>query len=391
MRIPVWLRRLPVIVAMGLLLLPWATLAVNRTGWASIPEPALSGMEEAVPNPVLDGHGVLSGSYQKAFTAYFGRNLPVLADAVLLKNQVYYSLLHQSGVEAVVIGKHRQLYEPVYVAEYCDRNIAAIHDRAEGWAARLARMQGWYAAQGKVFVYLMTPSKAATYPQYLPTNIPCYAKPADQVGFGPAWRQILDEHGVRYIDGAAITRDARGHYPFEMFPLGGTHWNDVAAALTTQAMVRQVNAAPTPWKLAPFTFTWTMVPPFFVALDLTNLINVPWPRLDFPVPVVDVVAAKPAGCRPVNIGFVGGSFSYEVMWLLMKLPCPPTIDFYSYFSLEHTVFPGDIRTPVDPAQRQAELLQRADIVILEENESAMIRSYHGPTFYGMAEAVFGGR
>jgi alginate O-acetyltransferase complex protein AlgJ len=386
---PAWLRRLPVVVAMGLLLLPWVTLAVGRAGWDLIPQPVLSGMETAVPNPVLDGWGVWSGSYQKAFTAYFGRALPVLADAVLLKNQIYYTLLHQSGVEAVVIGKHRQLYEPVYVAEYCDRNIAAIHDRAEGWAARLARLQEWYAAQGKVFVYLMTPSKAATYPQYLPTNIPCYARPADQLGFDAAWRRVLDAHGVRYVDGAAITRDARGQYPFEMFPLGGTHWNDVAAALTTHAVVRQIDAAPMRWKLAPFTFRWTMVKPFFVALDLTNLINVPWPRLDFPVPVVELVAPAPVACAPVQIGFVGGSFSYEVMWLLEKLPCAPTIDFYSYFSLEHTVFPGDVRTPVDPAQRQAALLQRADVVILEENESAMIRSYHGPTFYGLAEMVFG--
>ena len=389
MRAPLWLRRLPVAVAMGLLLLPWATLALSR--WVLIPEPVLSGMEAPVPNPALDAHGVMSGSYQKAFTAYFDRNLPVLADAVLLKNQIYYSLLHQSGVGAVVIGKHRQLYEPVYVAEYCDRNIAAIHDRAEHWAANLARMQAWYAAQGKVFVYLITPSKAATYPQYLPANIPCYAKPADQVGFGPAWRQILDAHGVRSVDGAAITRAAKGHYPFEMFPLGGTHWNDVAAALATQAVVQQVDAAPMPWKLQPFTFTWTMVPPFFVALDLTNLINVPWPRLDFPVPVVDLAAPKPPGCTPVNIGFVGGSFSYEVMWTLMKLPCAPTIDFYSYFELEHTVFPGDIRIPIDRQQRQAELLQRANVVILEENESMMIRSNHGPAFYGMVEAMFGER
>ena len=387
---PIWIRRLPIVMAMALLLLPGATWAVDRLGWL-IPQPVLSGMEDVVARPVLDGHGVWSGSYQKAFTAYFGRALPVLADAVLLKNQVYYTLLHQSGVDAVVIGKHRQLYEPVYVAEYCDRNIAALHEQAEIWAAQLARLQGWYAAQGKVFVYLMTPSKAATYPQYLPTNIPCYANPADQTGFGPAWRAVLDAHGVRYVDGAAITRDARGHYPFEMFPLGGTHWNDVAAALTTQAVVHQVNAAPAAWKLAPFNFSWTMVPPFFVALDLTNLINVPWPRLDFPIPQVALAAAPLATCRPVNIGFVGGSFSYEVMWLLEKLPCPPTIDFYSYFALEHTVFPGDARTPVDPAQRQAELLQRADVVILEENEASMIRSYHGPTFYDLAAMVFGER
>ena len=107
-------------------------------------------------------------------------------------------------------------------------------------------------------------------------------------------------------DGAAITRAARGHYPFEMFPLGGTHWNDVAAALTTQAVVEAINAAPTPWKLQPFTFSWRMVPPSGVATDLTRLINVPYPRLDFLVPKVSIAAPRPAICPAVDIGAVGG-------------------------------------------------------------------------------------
>ena len=70
---------------------------------------------------------------------------------------------------------------------------------------------------------------------------------------------------------------------------------------------------------------------------------------------------------------------------LMQEPCPPSIDFYSYFILELWSYPGDRRYPVDPAQRRVALLQQANIVIFEENEANMMRSNHGPAFLDLVE------
>ena len=382
---------------MLLLLLPWGFAAANAVaawlapGTVLIEEPGLFGQDQGAPEPEPSLAGLWSGAYQRAFAAYFGRHLPLLASAMRIKNQVYDSVLDQSGNPLLAIGKHKQLYEQVYIDEYCSRDTPAIIARGRRWAAELRQMQDWYAARGRVFVYVITPSKAATYPEYFPAGQPCPSPPAVRDALGPDWDAVLDQAGVRTVDAAALTRGAKRDYPFELFPPGGTHWNDVASALAAQAVVRRIDAAPAAWKLTDFSFTWHMAPPAGVARDLMDLLNVPYPRLDYLVPVVSIQAPPVDHCAAVNIGAVGGSFTYEMLWALLKLPCPPTIDFYSYFHTTHAAFPGDIRGPVDAAQRDDELLHRAQIVILEENEQTAMRSEHGPAFYDLVAAQFGAR
>ena len=382
------LRRWPVLAGMALLVLPWLLAGLDAAcealwpGAAVFQEPALAGVAAPAPRPKLDAAGLASGAFQAAFTAYFDQNLPLLSTAVRLKNQLYFSLLGQSGLPDVVVGKHLQLYEQRYIDEYCRRDTAAIMAAAEPWAARLAQMQRWYAARGKVFVYVITPSKAATDPQDMPDGRACRSPPADRDRLLPAWDAMLERHGVRYADMATLIRRAAPAYGMAMFPRGGTHWNEVAAALGTQALIGAINGAGAAWTLPGFTFTWRMAPPAGIARDLTDLLNLPFPRLDYAAPVVSVIAdAAPMSCRPVTIGAVGGSFTFELIWTLMKLPCPPRVEFYSYFRTMHAHFPGDQRTAVDPAQRAEDLLVRADVIVLEENEQVATRSEHGPAFY----------
>ena len=379
MRAPVWLRRFPVVAGMALLLLPWVL--------ARLPQHVLFGVQPPVSRPALSAAGLWSGAFQRSYTEYFDQTVPLLATAVGVKNQVYFSLLNQSGIPGVRIGKRLQLYEQAYIDEYCSRDTAAITAAADDWAADLARMQRWYAAQGKVFVYVVTPSKAATYPQYLPDARACRAPPADRDSMLPTWDAILDRHGIRHVDAASLVRQSKGAFPFEMFPRGGTHWNTVSAALAAQSVVRAINAAPMPWKLQDFTFTWTMAEPDAVARDLTDLLNLPFPRLDYRAPEVTVTPqGSTSACKPLDIAAVGGSFTYEIIWTIMMLPCAPVIDFYDYFQVTHAHFPGDIRGPVDPAARDDRLLVQAKIILLEENEQLAMRSAHGPAFYKLVAA-----
>ncbi|WP_158742850.1 alginate O-acetyltransferase AlgX-related protein [Acidisphaera sp. L21] len=390
---PQWIQRLPVLLGMGLLVCPWLIPVVNWIGQTAgqpaplIQEGALHGVENPLEPPVYASDALWSHQFREAFAAEFDHDLPMLTWAVEFKNQLYYWLLHQSGIDTVVIGKHRQLLEPGYVDEYCFREPQVILRHADEWAAQLAQIQAWYAAEGKVFVYVITPSKVATYPQYIPALQPCPAPPTARDALGPLWDATLDRHGVRYVDAAALTRAAAPNFPFEMFPLGGTHWNEVAATMATQAVIDSINQAPTPWKLQPFTFTWTMAPPVGISRDLTDLLNVPYPRLDWKAPQTQVAPIPPAwGCAPTDLAVVGGSFTYEILWTLDKLPCPPTVRFYSYFVANQAIYPGDIRGPVVSDERDRKLIAESKIVILEENEVLTLRSNHGPLLYDLLAA-----
>ncbi|MEJ1978912.1 MAG: hypothetical protein WDN49_25110 [Acetobacteraceae bacterium] len=195
-----------------------------------------------------------------------------------------------------MIGRKLTLYEYGYLVEYCSRDLASLTPRAEAWAEKLAAMQRWYAARGRLFVYVLTPSKAGTYPGDIPPGWPCPASQADRDGMLPMYRAALQRNGVTTVDGPALLEAAKAHYPFALFPRGGTHWNWVGAALATQALIRVIDAA-RPGALPPFTFTWSDAPPVDTDRDLTNLLNMPFPRLDYRAPAVALQAAAPAAAR----------------------------------------------------------------------------------------------
>ena len=379
-----WMQTLLVLAGMVCLMVP-AAMALRA--WAGrAPPPKLSGVQTPIERPVLTAASVWSGAYARQFTAWFGRNDAAVPIAVAARNQAYFSVLGGSPVPEVVVGRGLELLESGYIAEYCSRNVAAMEAGIEGWAVRLAAMQRWYASQHRVFVYLMTPDKPATYPDDIPAGWPCHAAAADRAGMLPAWRASLVRHGVAFVDGPAIVEAAKAHYPFPLFARGGTHWNWVAGALTTQALVREINRQ-RPGSLADFTFTWQLSKPVETDVDLTDLLNLPYPRLDYTTPSVELQAEKPAGaCHTPDIAAVGGSFTFHPLRLLSRLPCPPHIDFYTYFVVEHVTFPGLIRNPhIDPAARARLFLDTAEIVVLEENEERVFRAPHSEQLWDLVQ------
>ena len=368
--------RWPVLLAAALLLLPGAMLA------GGIQPGPMQGAERPAPRPRLTLAGLWSGSFQRAATAWFGRADPALPAAVALRNQAYFSLLHQSADPAIVIGRDLQLLETVTLDTFCRRTLGPLPPEAEAAATRLAAIQDWYAAQGRVFLYLMTPNKIGPNPDFLPRSWPCRGGTAARTSVLAQWRGLLQRHGIRFVDGPAIIASAREAGP--LYPRGGTHWNWAGAALATQSFVATVNQA-RPGALAPFTFTAYNAPPAGTDRDLTDLLNLPFPPLDYPAPQVALAATAPASCRRLRIAEVGGSFTFSIDFLLARLPCPPDIALYTYFQVERASFGPFIRGPADPARRRSELLDTADAVVLEENEDLVFRSRHAEQLWALLQ------
>jgi hypothetical protein len=368
--------RWPILCAAALLLLPGAMFA------AGMQAGPMQGVEQAAPRPPLTLRGLWSGSFQHAATAWFGRANPALPAAVALRNQTYFSLLHQSADPDIVIGRDLQLLETVTLDSFCRRTTAKLPPEAEEAAARLAAMQAWYGAQGRVFVYLLTPNKIGPNPEFVPKGWPCRGGTAARIRALAQWRGMLQRHGIRFVDGPAIITAAHGAAP--LYPRGGTHWNWVGAALVTQAFIAAVNQA-RPGALTPFSFIWHDAPPTGTDRDLTDLLNLPFPRLDYPAPVVELTAEAPEWCHPPLIAEVGGSFTFSLDFLLARLPCPPEIALYTYFQVERASFSPFRRDPADPEQRRSELLGAADIVVLEENEDLIFRARHAAQLWSLVQ------
>ena len=100
---------------------------------------------------------------------------------------------------------------------------------------------------------------------------------------------------------------------------------------------------------------------------------------------MDLAATAPSPCHAPFVAAVGGSFAFHVGFLLARLPCQPRVVLYHYFHVERATFAPFARGPVDPAQRDADLLQAADVVLLEENEDRVFRSTQATELWRLLE------
>lgn len=331
----------------------------------------------ARPKPALwSREAFLSGETQKAASINLGRSSPIFPISVRAKNQLIYSLFGASAAPGVVTGRQGQLFEQFYIDEYCRRDGRADDVRLSAWARDISQIQESVARAGKYFVYVISPSKAARYPEDLPLSAPCAAHAREMPDKLPPYLGALRDSHVRFVDAANLITAWRSNYTVPLFPRGGTHWNSLAASLTLTEIMR---LASTP--LGSFDFSWRLAAePVGTDRDLADLMNLLRPDLDYPT--TEIVPKRQAvGCaRPTRLLAMGGSFVHQLLAASMLTSCPPQIDYWFFMRTEDNGVelvhfrrpPGETgngeRLPVDPRELD-DNLRLADMVLLEENET----------------------
>jgi len=326
----------------------------------------------------------VDGAAQKAISAGFARKQPVFPISVRLRNQFLYSAFNISGAPTIVVGREHQLYEKLYIREFCARGPAPDPARLDAWASKLAAAQKGVEASGKRFAFLISPSKAARLSQYLPDDAPCPAMARGTTEKLAPYRAALDAHGVAYVDAASLMTQAAPAYPIDLFPRGGTHWNLLGAALAARELTRRLDSdghAPVP----AYDFDWRQET---VAegtdTDLLKLLNLLWPDNRYPTAALDGHSARSCATAP-RIFAVGGSFLIEPLIALMETDnCRPAVDYWHYFTLdsgelhrarhvgvEREIFKNESAPSQETREAYAAGFAGADVVLLEENETAV--------------------
>ena len=380
-----WPRYLPLAIGAPVLLIPWFYLMWNTSIGEMVPalrfrtKTTIAGVvEEAAAR--LSLHAVLTGEYQQWISRSIGQLSPMFKPGIGWKNQIYYTLLGTSGTDGVVVGQERQLFYRPYLVEYCSRNSSTARTAGIDWAERIRQVQDFFEARGQLFLYVITPSKVAQYPQFVPYGYTCPASVAGADDKLRLYDEILTERGVRFVDTASNLSAAREKYPIGMFPRGGIHWNSLGAALGTQSLIAAVNAQQRGSILAELNFTWRVsYHPLGLDRDMMDMLNLPFPDLHYAVPELTYQSSAAAGgCHAIRITEVSGSFIFGIDDALQKLACPPDITEWFYWdkNLMHYANGHQDVLPIDAQARRQSLLD-ADLVILEENEASGPQSGHG--------------
>jgi alginate O-acetyltransferase complex protein AlgJ len=366
-----FLAALPLATAWNLAVAPDHPSLAIRIG------PKLGGVTREAP-VVLSWSSLRDGSFQKAVSSRVTQAMPVRPLLIRINNEIRFELFGELTAPQVVRGAKGQLIERSYLEEYCARTEGQGAALAADIIPKLKDIQNFYRARGGVFVYLVTPSKAAHLPEYFVDRVPCPSTPAARAELVPQYVGMLRQAGIDVVDTASLIHSLKGAYEVELFPQGGVHWNDIGGARAVTALVDDINRQAGRQLVPPFSFTYTLSGVSSgVDRDLVDLLNVFFPPLAYLTPKVNFQTAVPCAespARSIDAALVGSSFSHLPGRILIEDNCLSQLNVYYYMHLGRFGGIPYRELKRDLKERDLVRLRDARIVILEENESFVARS-----------------
>jgi alginate O-acetyltransferase complex protein AlgJ len=362
---------LPLAIAWNLAVAPSHPALALKIG------PKLGGVTYDVP-VVLSWSSLRDGSFQKAIASRVTDAMPIRPLLIRLNNEIRFALFGELTAPHVVRGAKGQLIERSYLEEYCSRSEGMGATFAADIIPKLSDIQNYYRAHGGIFIYVVSPSKAAHLPEYFVDRLPCPSTPAARIQLVTQYVGALKLAGIDVVDTASLIHSLKGHYEVELFPQGGVHWNDIGGAQAVSAMVAEINRQGGREIVPPFTFTYVLSGVTSGAdRELVDLLNVFFPPLGYLTPKVKFsssVSCLEHPARLLDVAMVGSSFGHLLARMLIEDSCLAGLNFYYYAKLGR--FGG---TPYRELQRNLgdadlERLREAKIMILEENESFVART-----------------
>jgi hypothetical protein len=324
--------------------------------------------EATPPRPPAPRWATLADrSFQAGLETWFAERLPPRRPAIELANQLYYDLFRRSYMygENIVVGQGRTLFERFYIQAWCRSTAdpAALGRLVD----RIAALRDRFARDGRVLLFLVTPSKAVVMPELMPEACP---PPADPDLPRRTLLALLRARRIPLIDGHAAVVEMKRDDPLPPFPQGGTHWSRLAAARVAGALLAAagrlagadlggLSVSDIGWQAAP-------TPPDD---DLALLLNLHDPPVHFPVGAGHEACRTTAAGQSAELVAVGGSFLHLPLSAIAECRLLARIDYFFYYDQFRLAPPSEERHPVERAQIDwKSRLARTRLLLLEANE-----------------------
>jgi hypothetical protein len=313
------------------------------------------------------------GTLQKAIAARVTDAMPIRPLLIRVNNEIRFELFGELTAPGVVRGSNGQLIEESYLQDYCNRTEDLAGARARSVIPKLLEIQSYYRARGSVFLYLLTPSKAADMPEFFVDRVPCPSTQAARTDFVPHYVDLLRRAGVSIVDTASLIHGLRGKYDVDLFPQGGVHWNELGGANAVLAIVDEANRQAGRTLVPGYQFSYTASGVSRgVDRELADILNVFFPPLAYKTPKVEFqpqASCSSSPARNIDAVMVGSSFSHLPAEILIAEDCLSALKVYFYLRLN--LFGGAPYRRLQSDLKDSDLasLRNAKIMIVEENES----------------------
>lgn len=334
-----------------------------------LPEPApLQGMQLPPERPPLSLTALWSGEYQKATEANAAASLPPRPQIVRAYNQWQWNTFGTSYMASgsIIRGRKGALFEESYILAHCGIITPVDPASLPAFAARVRKVQDWFAARGQTFVYVLAPVKTTWLPDLVPASYPCPTAKRDVLY--PAARSAFDAAGVHWVDGRAVLEAHRGKVEYELFPRNGIHWNQLGVALAgdavTDALRRQDPSIP--------KLTWSVAAgPDEIGpdRDLSALLNLRRAPRAWKTPAVTPQPLAAPGKGKLTLTAVNDSFMDQLSLFLNQNELVHRARNYGYVTLAPIEYHKSGAALI-PADGLTQDLLTSDIVVLETVETA---------------------
>jgi hypothetical protein len=325
----------------------------------------------------------LHGDLQKGISAFASEGFAGREFLIRIYNQILYHVFKKSYMVsgAIIRGKHDNLFELGYLAEYGRYQAPVKSKELEALVVMMKYLSLRLKEFGSCFVFVITPSKPTLCPEDIPdrylTNLQRRPrKPTNYEILVP----LLHEYEVPYIDGCRCTLEHKDMLPMRAFPKTGVHWNRATAFFTATDLLKTIeeeSGRKMP-QLSESVASIDRLPDYSDAdlFELLNLIDKPHGRYLHPAIQIPENWPKRRGI----VTFVGGSFTAAILEDLEMAQVFERMNFYSYFKLFRLQYPGRVRSSVsENSVPWEEEFLNTTAVVLEANEGA-IWSGHIPAF-----------
>ncbi|MFD1467931.1 hypothetical protein ACFQ48_06820 [Hymenobacter caeli] len=334
-------------------------------------EVPLGGAYTVAPRPEFSWASLVDNTFQPALERYLEDRIGFRGFFVRLRNQLGYSVFHESWAGNFAVGRGGVLFEQEPIDAYLGRDYVG-DEEVRFNARRFRSAQDSLARHGVQVVFVIAPSKATFMPENLPRA--ARAQPRARTNYA-AYAAALPAAGVHVLDFSRAFRQWRRTAPYPLFTKGGTHWSmygGVRAADSLLAYLRHtLGVRPAPLRITGYEQSTT---PRETDADLVTALNLlvapaseplAYPQLEFP-------PLGPGQAKP-NLLLVADSFGWT--WMYTHIPnCFSDQTRYWYYNAE-VAWPDVEQTPEgrDLAQlkTRAQYLAR-DVIVVMFNERNLV-------------------
>ncbi len=345
------------------------------------------------PNPVgetlkteiepISAPSFLDGSFQSSLERWISENVGFRGFFIKSDNQLNFWLFREISSKypsRIILGKDNWLFEKSYIDTYNRLDVVAP-DKLERRVTDMRRLQDLLIKRGITFLYIITPSKASIYSEYIPDSFVIKKRKALKTNYDVII-PLLDRYGIHYLDGRLFSLALKKESLDQPFPKSGTHWSYYNAYRFMETIIYKLEEL-SHRKMANITCTNILrseKPINSTDADIGSLVNVFFPRAMygtyyFPETKSD---AGPGVFKPQMI-LVGGSFCFHLLEHINHSQISD-MDFFYYFKrLYKTSTP--VFSEVGPIAEkdldwEKEVFNR-DVIIIENNEQSLTNIGHG--------------